>query len=152
MSQASCWAREHEMTTGNFVSSYDSYSQTWGSIHGERANFTMFVLFCINASDSERRRIFHRFSRSTRLSLLRTAPNPKFQQKLAKIFSIFFPKFCKILLNFNEISPEFHQNFRICHRRAYGQRTASTKPPVSANLATNNVRARTLSVISGGES
>ena len=32
----------------------------------------MLVLFCIDASDSESRRIFHRFSRSTRLSLLRT--------------------------------------------------------------------------------
>ena len=56
------------------------------SVHGERANFRVLVLLCIDASDSESRRIFHRFSRSTRLSLLRTAPNPKFQQKLANFF------------------------------------------------------------------
>ena len=76
------------------------------------------VLGCIEASDSESRRIFHDFSRSTRFSPLRTALNPKFQQKLAKNFPYFLQKFRKILLNFvqillnfNEISPEFHQNF-----------------------------------------
>ena len=86
-----------------------------GSVHGERANFTLLVLFCIDASGSESRRIFHRFSRS---SLLRTGPNPKFQQKRAKIF-VFLQKFRKILQNFvqvlrnvNETSPEFRQNFR----------------------------------------
>ena len=47
-------------------------ASTWGSVHGERANFTMLVLFCIDASDSKSRRIFQRFSRSTRFSLLRT--------------------------------------------------------------------------------
>ena len=35
-------------------------------------NLSGLVLFCIDTSDSESRRIFHRFSRSTRLSLLRT--------------------------------------------------------------------------------
>ena len=48
--------------------------QPGGSVHGERANFAVLVLFCIDASDSESRRIFQHFSRSTRFSLLRTAP------------------------------------------------------------------------------
>ena len=38
---------------------------------------------------------FHDFSRSTRFSPLRTALNPKFQQKLAKFFPYFFQKFRK---------------------------------------------------------
>ena len=46
--------------------------QPGGSVHGERANFTVLVLFCVDASDSESRHIFHHFSRSTRCSLLRT--------------------------------------------------------------------------------
>ena len=41
------------------------------------------------------RRIFHDFSRSTRFSPLRTALNPKFQQKLAKNFPYFLQKFRK---------------------------------------------------------
>ena len=84
------------------------------SVHGERAYFRRLVLFCIEASDSESRRIFHRFSRSTRLSLLRTAPNPKFQQKLAKIFhnfTDFLQNFAKFLSKFGQISTKFHQNF-----------------------------------------
>ena len=40
------------------------------------------VLGCIDASDSESRRIFHDFSKSTRSAFFCTAPNPKFQQHL----------------------------------------------------------------------
>ena len=68
-----------------------------GSVHGERANFGGLVLGCIESYDSESKRIFSDFSRSTRFSPLRTALNPKFQQKLAKISSYFyriFTKFC----------------------------------------------------------
>ena len=68
-----------------------------GSVHGERANFGGLVLGCIDSYDSESRRIFSDFSRSTRFSPLRTALNPKFQEKLAKKFSYFcrnFAKFC----------------------------------------------------------
>ena len=61
-----------------------------GSVHGERANFAVLVLFCIDASDSESRRIFQHFMRSTRFSLLRTATNPKIQQKLAGFFPHFY--------------------------------------------------------------
>ena len=50
-----------------------------GSVHGERANFGGLVLGCIDSYDSESRRIFSDFSRSTRFSPLRTALNPKFQ-------------------------------------------------------------------------
>ena len=68
-----------------------------GSVHGERANFGGLVLGCIDSYDSESRRILSDFSRSTRFSHLRTALNPKFQQKLAKISSYFYrivAKFC----------------------------------------------------------
>ena len=57
-----------------------------GSVHRERANFGGLVLGCIDSYDSESRRIFSDFSRSTRFSPLRTALSQKFQQKLAKIF------------------------------------------------------------------
>ena len=53
-----------------------------GSAHGERANFAVLVLLCIDASNSESGLIFWHFSRSTRFSLLRTAPKPKFQKKM----------------------------------------------------------------------
>ena len=33
------------------------------AVHGERANFAVIVLFCIDASDSEKRRIFQNFFR-----------------------------------------------------------------------------------------
>ena len=89
------------------------------AIWEDRANFGGLVLGCIEASDSESRRIFQHFSRSTRFSPLRTALNPKFQQKTCQNFFIFLQKFRKILLNFvqillnfNEISPEFRQNAR----------------------------------------
>ena len=65
------------------------------SVHGEQANFTVLVLVCIDASDGEKGRIFQHFSRSTRFPLLRTAPNPKFQQKLAKISSHLYRNFAK---------------------------------------------------------
>ena len=74
-----------------------------GSAHGERTNFTGLVLGCIDASDSESRRIFQHFSRSTRFSILRTAPNSKSQQNVASFFHIFvkisqkFAKFAEIL-------------------------------------------------------
>ena len=32
--------------------------EKFGSVHGERANFAVLVLFCIDASDCESRRIF----------------------------------------------------------------------------------------------
>ena len=42
-------------------------------------NLERLVLRCIDSYDSESRRIFSDFSRSTRFSPLRTALNPKFQ-------------------------------------------------------------------------
>ena len=76
-----------------------------GSVHGERANFRELVCGCIDTSDSEKRRIFQHFSRSTRLSLLRTAPNPKFQQKNAA----FFPHFCQNFAKFEQCLKRFLQ-------------------------------------------
>jgi len=75
------------------------------------SNFDRLVLGCIDASDSESRRIFQRFSSSTRLSLFRTAPKPKFQQKLAKILQ----KFGKISKNFKKYEKfsEISQNLRL---------------------------------------
>merc|ERR1712118_412135 len=58
-----------------------------GSVHGERANFGGLVLGCIDASDSESKRIFQACSRFTRFSPLRTALNPKLQQKTCQIFA-----------------------------------------------------------------
>ena len=73
----------------------------------------------MDSYDSESRRIFQHFSRSTRFSLLRTAPNPKFQQKRASFFHIFteisqnFTKFRSKSIesqrNFAGISPKFHR-------------------------------------------
>ena len=61
-----------------------------GSVHGERANFGGLVLGCIDSYDSESRRIFSDFSRSTRFSRFRTAPNSKFREN-----SSFLPKSCE---------------------------------------------------------
>ena len=111
------WGSENHATANVHVRRFLQVPE--GSVHGERANFGGLVLGCIDSYDSESRRIFHDFSRSTRFSPLRTALNPKFQQKLAKNFPYFLQKFRKILLNFiqillnfNEISPEFRQNAR----------------------------------------
>ena len=103
------------------VSTASINKQPEGSVHGERANFGGLVLGCIDSYDSESRRIFSDFSRSTRFSPLRTALDPKFQQKLAKISSYFyrnFAKFAKFRSNFAKfqrnfagISLKFH---RIC--------------------------------------
>ena len=51
-------------------------------------NLSGLVLFCIDTSDSESRRIFQHFSRSTRLPFLCTAP------------VLIFALFCKFSLNF----------------------------------------------------
>ena len=89
-----------------------------GSVHGERANFGGLVLGCIDSYDSESRRIFSDFSRSTIFSPLRTALNPKFQQKTCQNFTEFslnFAKFrsnfAKFQRNFSEISTKFQRNF-----------------------------------------
>ena len=91
---------------------------TWGSVHGERANFTGSVLCCIDASDSESRLIFQHFSSSTRLAHLCTAPNAKFCKIFANFFccckiSWFFSEICKISSFLCSISMKFAQNFAI---------------------------------------
>ena len=97
----------------------DTHVRPEGSVHGERANFGGLVLGCIDSYDSESRRIFSDFSRSTCtiFSPLRTALNPKFQQKTCQNFteiSLNFAKFrsnfAEFQRNFSEISSEFHQN------------------------------------------
>ena len=66
-------------------------------------NLSGLVLFCIDTSDSESRRIFHRFSRSTRLSLLCTAP------------VLIFALFCTFSLN----SPDFGKFADFSANRAF---------------------------------
>ena len=76
------------------------------------ANLSGPVLFCIDTSDSESRRIFQDFSRSTRLSHLCTAPMLIFA--LFCKFSFNFPDFCKIFRIFQQIehfSPQISRNF-----------------------------------------
>ena len=75
-------------------------------------NLSGLVLFCIDTSDSESRRIFQHFSRSTRLSHLCTAPVLIFA--LFCTFSLNFPDFWKILRIFQQIehfSPQISRNF-----------------------------------------
>ena len=91
---------------------------SWGSCLSFPSHFWRLVLGCIEASDSESRRIFHDFSRSTRFSPLRTAPNQKFQQKtcqkfteISESFAKFRSNFAKFLSKFGQISTKFHQNF-----------------------------------------
>ena len=90
------------------------------------SNFEGLVLGCIDSYDSESRRIFQDFSRSTRFTFLCTAQTSKFQEKTR-------PKFCRnetvsfsfsfslqqksmnfviFLLNFDEILSEFHEKFQ----------------------------------------
>ncbi len=75
-------------------------------------NFPGLVLFCIDTSDSESRRIFQHFSRSTRLLDLCTAPVQIFAWFCK--FSLKFPDFCEILRIFQQIehfSPQISRNF-----------------------------------------
>ena len=50
------------------------------------SNFERLVLGCIDSYDSEKRRIFQDFSRSTRFLCLRTAKTSKFQLNIVKLF------------------------------------------------------------------
>ena len=72
------------------------------------------VLFCIDTSDSESRRIFSGFLRSTRFAFLCTALRSEILRKFRQHFS----KFCWIFTNFQSESAffqpifmKFHQNF-----------------------------------------
>ena len=62
-------------------------------------NFGRLVLGCIEASDSESRRIFQHFSRSTRFSPLRTALSPKNNKNLPKFLHIWQGTFAKFHSN-----------------------------------------------------
>ena len=90
------------------------------------SNFERLVLGCIDSYDSESRRIFQDFSRSTRFTFLCTAQTSKFQERTR-------PKFCRnetfsfsfsfsfqqksmnfviFLLNFDEILSEFYEKLQ----------------------------------------
>ena len=81
------------------------YPRRSGSTHW-MSNFRRLVLGCIDSYDSEQRRIFLHFSRSTRLAFFCTAPISNF----ADVYQFFrenfriFSDFCKFLLNFRAIS------------------------------------------------
>ena len=91
-------------------------------------NFGRLVLFCIEADFCVQIRILQHFSRSTRFANLCTAPDSKFQSKIAKLFSKmnnelfillhFLIEFCrfevKFWWNFVGISPNFLENLKIC--------------------------------------
>ena len=67
-------------------------------------NFRGLVLGCMGTYDSESRRIFSHFSRSTRFSFLCTAPHSNICQFFVYIFAIFSTKFHHFL----RISNQFH--------------------------------------------
>ena len=72
------------------------------------ANFGRLVLSCIDVSDSESRRIFQHFSKSTRSAFFCTAPNSKISQNFGILlkFAQHFAKIAVIrqnLANFAEI-------------------------------------------------
>ena len=76
-------------------------------------NFRRSVLGCIDSYDSESRRIFQHFSRSTRFAILCTALNPGNLQNLVN-FSRFFHEFLQKLHLFCQIrrfSNRFSLNF-----------------------------------------
>ena len=50
-------------------------------------NFRRLVLFCMDSYDSESRRIFQHFSRSTRLAYFCTAQTSKFHKKISHNFA-----------------------------------------------------------------
>ena len=90
------------------------------------SNFERLVLGCIDSYDSESRRIFQDFSRSTRFAFLCTAQTSKFQEKTGpkfcrnETFSVSFSfsfqqksmNFVIFLLKFDEILSEFHEKFQ----------------------------------------
>ena len=69
----------------HFISFHSVFSDEFG-------NFRRLFLGCIDTSDSESRRIFQDFSKSTRSAFFCTAPDSNFQQNLA------------ILLKFRDLS------------------------------------------------
>ena len=72
-------------------------------------NFRRLVLCCIDSYDSESRRIFQHFSRSTRLAYLCTAQTSKFHKKISH-------NFAKLKIEISiEISDFFMKN-AISHR------------------------------------
>ena len=93
-------------------------------------NFGRLVLFCIEADFCVQIRILKHFSRSTRFANLCTAPDSKFQSKIAKLFSKmnnelfifrhFLIEFCrfeaKIRWIFLGISLKFLENLKICRQ------------------------------------
>ena len=71
-------------------------------------NFGRLVLVCIDSYDSESRRFFLNFSRSTRFTILCTAPNSKKFSKMVSNKSSCFPKLANL--------PIFNLNALFSHR------------------------------------
>ena len=87
-------------------------------------NFGKLVLGCIDASDSERRRIFQHFSRSTRFPFLCTALNPeicKISSEISRFFREFLQNvhlFCQILRFSNRFSWNFLRIISLNYQRS----------------------------------
>ena len=93
-------------------------TEAFSDFSGKSSNFRRLVLGCMDSYDSESRRIFQHFSRSTRFVFLRTAPNSEFLQnfitnfvnfsqpikKKQQILTIFIADFAETRLNFAGIS------------------------------------------------
>ena len=117
--------RAHRLTSLRTLHKDETRKKLPGSVHGERANFGGLVLGCIDSYDSESRRIFQHFSRSTRLAYLCTAQTSKFLKKIsynfAKLkieiqskFQIFFMKNAISHRNFDEILSGFREHVPKC--------------------------------------
>ena len=86
----------------------DGCNASWGPPF--HRNFGGLVLCCIDSYDSESRRIFQHFSRSTRFTILCTAQISKFQQKIVQIFGVMKTFFRFFPMNLAIFPPKFHQN------------------------------------------
>ena len=100
---------------GALVKRFDT--ESFSDFSAKSSNFRRLVLGCMDSYDSESRRIFQHFSRSTRLSFLRTAQISKFLQKIVNFFRIFVEISAKIAIfqnfssNFAPILMKLSRNF-----------------------------------------
>ena len=88
-------------------------------------NFRGLVLGCMGTYDSESRRIFSHFSRSTRFSFLCTAPHSNICQFFVFIFAFFFHQISSFFANFESISRVFEQILMKICRNFTGLKNAS---------------------------
>ena len=88
-------------------------------------NFRRLVLGCMGTYDSESRRIFSHFSRSTRFAFLCTAPHSNICQFFRLYFCNFFHRISSFFANFESISRVFEQILMKIWRNFTGLKNAS---------------------------